>query len=196
MEASCFSQELSCWFFSPLDISPSMCLSHIGLTILEKNLRGEQVCENFPRQNDILLLEAVLFQVNSDCLTHRLVRRRETEVNERGQICYFCPWRHLYLAFIITWKSRVYPSVSGGEVISQVCHSLWWLTHCSFQGAWGREQETVFAAVKEYLSLVLSLKNIRTRAMFYSACYYAKSFFLEDNSCSQEKKDLHGVPRV
>ena len=54
----------------------------------------------------------------------------------------------------------------------------------------------MFAAVKEYLSLVLSLKNIRTRAMFYSACYYAKSFFLEDNSCSQEKKDLHGVPRV
>ena len=71
---------------------------------------GEQVCENFPRENDILLLEAVILQANSGCLTHGLVRRRETtEVNGRGQICYFCSWRHLYLAFIITWKAESTP---------------------------------------------------------------------------------------
>lgn len=55
-------------------------------------------------------------------------------------------------------------------------------------------QEAAFATVKEYLSLFL-LKNILTKAVFYSACHYAKSFSLEDNSCSQ-KKDLRRVPRV
>lgn len=59
--------------------------------------------------------------------------------------------------------------------------------------SWGR-QEAASVVVQEHLSF-LFLKIFSQKAMFYSACHYAKSFSLEDNSCSQ-KKDLHGVPRV
>lgn len=54
-----------------------------------------------------------------------------------------------------------------------------------------RKQKAAFAVVKEYLSLVLFLKNILTNFFFftfYSAWHYAKSFSLEDNSCSQKKR--------
>lgn len=36
-------------------------------------------------------------------------------------------------------------------------------------------------------SFSLPLKNILTKAVFCSACHYAKSFSLEDNGCSQRK---------
>lgn len=36
-------------------------------------------------------------------------------------------------------------------------------------------------------SFSLPLKNIFTKAVFCSACHYAKSFSLEDNGCSQRK---------
>ena len=49
MEASWFSQEFSWWFFSSLDISPSMPLSRIVLTILKKNLRGGIRLWEFPK---------------------------------------------------------------------------------------------------------------------------------------------------
>lgn len=80
--------------------------------------------------------------------------------------------------------------------MSGLSTSISWDSRCSFKGACGWEgvQEAAFATVKEYLSLFL-LKNILTKAVFYSACHYAKSFSLEDNSCSQ-KKDLRRVPRV
>lgn len=60
---------------------------------------------------------------------------------------------------------------------------------------WGKP-EAAFAVVKEYLSLVLFLKNILTKAMFSSACHYAKSFSLEDNSCSQKKRFTWGPEGV
>ena len=157
---------------------------------------GEQVCENFPRENDILLLEAVILQANSGCLTHWLVRRRETtEVNGRGQIYYFCSWGHLYLAFIITWKSRVYPSVSGGEVISQVCHSLCRLTHCSFQGAWGGENKRLCLPLLKNTFLLFFLLKISVQEQCsIQPAIMLKAFSWKTIAVPRKKKIYTGSP--
>lgn len=186
-----FLRSIFCSFFSPLDIYPSRPCSSIVLTILKNDLRGELICGNFLTANVILLLETLILQVKSGWPTHWLVRSQEaTKVDGRGlgllflpsetpPPCIYCNLKEQSVTFVCLrrWDNLM------AQPQPPVAHMLFFPV-----GLRWRKQEAAFAVVKEYLSLVLFLKNILRKAVFYSAWHYAKSFSLEDNSCSQKKR--------